>query len=152
MMHASVRRLAALALLLSVVLGACASPAPSEDSGNPLPATLAGTDWKVVSVGGLAPAPGAEPTVSFAQARVQGSGGCNQFGGEYRYDPASGRIEFTNLGMTAMGCLRQDVMAFEEAFSRVLTSAVQVSVDPATRLILSGPAGAVVLVRTANPA
>ena len=149
-MHAAVRPL--VVLVLALVIGACAAPAPPQDSGDPRPASLAGTDWKVISVGGQAPAPGAEPTVSFSQARVMGSGGCNQFGGEYRYDPATGRIAFTNLGMTAMGCMRQDVMNFEEAFSRVLTGAVQVSVDPATRLILSGPPGAVILVRTANPA
>jgi len=147
-----VRPLVALALVLVVVLGACATPEPPADSGNPLPGTLAGTDWKVVSVGGQAPVPGAEPTVSFAQARVTGSGGCNEFGGDYRYDPATGRIEFTMLSMTQRACARQDAMTFEEAFTRVVTSAVQATIDPATRLVLTGPAGVVILVRTANPA
>src|SRR5258706_586329 len=91
--HRIAARVLALLALLAMV-GACSGDAtpsgPGTGTGPPDGAisTLAGTSWIVVSVGGRPPVPGAVPTVRFEADRVGGTGGCNQYGGPYRFDPA----------------------------------------------------------------
>ncbi len=141
------------ALALVVLVAACGSPgAPSGGSGVPHPATLAGTAWRVVAVDGRAPIAGAEPTVVFAAERVSGSGGCNQYGGGYRYDGATGRLAFDQLSMTAMACLEEARNAFETAFFQALGQSTQAASDAQGELIISGPAGRIVLQLAGRPA
>jgi heat shock protein HslJ len=135
------------ALLLAVVaLVACSGPAaPSDVSREGHPATLAGTAWRVVSVGGRVPAAAAVPTAMFAADRVTGSGGCNTYGGRYQYDPATGRIEMRDLGMTLMACADAPRNDFETAFFQAFGQANLVSVEAQGRMALSGPGGVIVL-------
>jgi heat shock protein HslJ len=84
-------------------------------------------------------------TISFAATAVRGSGGCNQFGGTYQYDAATGRIAFAELGMTAMACAENQRMELEAAYVQALGRATQVDVDADRHLVLSGPSGVVVL-------
>jgi heat shock protein HslJ len=115
------------------------------------PATLANTAWRAASVAGLAPVAGSEPTATFAVADVSGSAGCNHWGAHYRYDGSTGRITFDGLGMTAMGCSNAALTQVETAFSSALGSATTVSIDPAGRLVMSGPADDIVMVPAAAP-
>jgi heat shock protein HslJ len=138
-------RLLAALLVVMVAAAACDEAAPADPNRPGVPATIAGTSWRVVSVGGRAPVAGGVPTVAFEVARVIGSGGCNTFGGSYRYDADSGQITFENLGMTAMGCFDGRRNEFETAFSEALVQVVLVSIDARGLLTLRGPGGAIVL-------
>jgi heat shock protein HslJ len=141
----STRSFAALvvAALLAVACGAPAAPSGTGREG--FPAGLAGTAWKVISVGGRVPTIGAEPTATFSADRVTGSGGCNTYGGGYQYDPSSGRIQMHNLVMTSMACLEAPRNDFETAFFQALGTANLAAVDAQGRLTLSGPGGPIAL-------
>jgi heat shock protein HslJ len=133
-------------LVLLVALAACSGPpGPSDVIREGHPATLAGTAWRVVSVGGRVPVAAAVPTATFAAVRVSGSGGCNTYGGRYQYDPATGRIEMRDLGMTLMACAEAPRNDFETVFFQAFSQANLVSVDAKGRLELSGSGGLVLL-------
>jgi heat shock protein HslJ len=138
--------------ILVLSLAACADPVEPSPSGvDGHPTTLAGTAWRVVSVGGRQPVVTREPTVAFEASRVSGSGGCNSFGGSYRYE-AGGAIRLEDLGMTAMACVERPINDLEGAFMQALTSATLVSVDPSGLLVLSGSGGQIFLAPIAAPA
>ena len=136
---------AAVVASLVIALVGCSTlydPPPSLGAG---PTTLVGTSWRVVSVGGRAPVAGAVPTAAFAADRVTGSGGCNSYFGRYRYDPASGQIEFGEMGATAMACVEGPRNDFETAYFQALGKVTLVATDAFGRMKLSGPGGEIVL-------
>jgi heat shock protein HslJ len=141
-MNAIVRVLL-VAIVAALGLAACddAGPVPTGQ-----PATLAGTAWRVISVNGQGPVAGSEPTAVFEAARVSGSAGCNQYGGSYQYDAASGAIALKDLGMTAMACLEQRRNDFEGIFFSAINKVTNASLDPEGRLVLTGPGDRIVLV------
>ena len=104
--------------------------------------SFAGTAWRVVSVAGLAPVAGREPTITFAADRVTGTTGCNQYFGGYTL--GDGAITFSAIGMTRMAC-DDAVGQTEAAFTAALTAATTASIDAEGRLHLAGPAGEIVL-------
>jgi len=135
------------AALLACLLGACLLAAcaggaagPSGPAGIP---TLAGTAWKAVSVAGRTTVSGNEPTLEFDATRVTGSGGCNQFGGEYTF--ADGRLAFGEMPMTLIGC-EEPISTIEGEFLKVLQGGVTVSVDDGGQILLEGPGGQALLV------
>jgi heat shock protein HslJ len=147
---------ARLALLVAVVaaLGGC-SDAVSPPASLPPGAisTLAGTSWIVVSVNGHSPVAGAaSPTLAFDAGTIKGFFGCNQGGGRYRLDGATGQFAIQDLAETAMGCLQPGVNAFESALVQVLGGATQAALDPTGQLILTGPGGRIILVTLEHPA
>jgi heat shock protein HslJ len=148
-----VGRILVLVTLLGAI-GACAADAPASGSAPPGGTTpaLVGTSWIVVSVNRRAPIPGAVPTVTFDGDRVSGSGGCNQFGGSYRADTSTGQLLVHDLVATSVGCLQAGVSGFEDVFIQALGGASQVALDPTGELVLSGPAGRIVLVTLEHPA
>jgi heat shock protein HslJ len=134
--------------LLLVLLLACLSFAACDEADltrDARPTTLAGTAWRVVSVNNHPPVVGSEPTAVFAADQLNGSAGCNSYGGQYTYDPSTGAIALRELSMTAMGCLEPGRSEFEGRFSNALTQATSASIDPAGRLVLTGPGGQIVL-------
>jgi heat shock protein HslJ len=138
----SLLRLLALILLVAAPLAACTDADLDREAR---PTTLAGTAWRVLSVNGRVPVPGSEPTAAFTAAEVRGSAGCNQYGGRYIYDSASGSITFQGLGMTAMACAEPARNDFEGLFTQAINAATSASIDPEGRLVLSGPGGEIVL-------
>jgi putative lipoprotein len=130
----------AVAMAVAALLAACASTADvSPLPGSPgSPASLAGTTWRAVSVAGAAPVAGHEPTLAFADDKVSGSTGCNQyFGG---YTSADGTIALTGVGMTLMGC-DNAIGAIEAKYTQALSAATSVAIDDGGQLLLSGPGG-----------
>ena len=105
-----------------------------------------------MSVDGRSPVAGGVPTATFDADRVAGTGGCNQYGGPYRLDPATGRIQFSELVSTDMGCVQAGVTTFESVFLRGLGGSTQAAIDPSGRLILSGPVSRIILVHLEHPA
>ena len=134
------RRLLIL-LLSAALLVACNAADLSREAH---PATLANTSWRAISIGGHPTIPGSEPTALFKVADISGSGGCNDWFADYDYDPGNGRIALRQIGMTARGCLNNAVSSEEAAFATALTSVNRASIDPAGRLVLSGPGGEIV--------
>jgi len=140
-------RLVALVATLVVLLTACGAPAtPTDGSVGPRLGALTGTTWRVVTVNGRVPVPGAEPTAAFTATHVTGSGGCNHYGGAYALDASTGTIVFREMGMTAMACAEAPKNDYETLFTQTMRQATSAAIDPAGRLVLSGPAGQVVLV------
>jgi heat shock protein HslJ len=132
-------------LLLALLLAVLAACSDADLTRVAHPSTLAGTTWEVVSVNGQVPGPGSAPTAAFAATEVTGSAGCNSYGGHYRYDPSTGEIAFTDLGMTAMLCVEPARNRIESAFSQAIGRVSSASIDPEGRLVLSGPQTEIVL-------
>ena len=122
------------------------SPSPGAIS------TLGGTSWIVVSVNGDSPIAGAVPTLAFDAGQIKGFFGCNQGGGPFRLDAATGQFAVGNLVATTMSCPRAGVMEFESVLARALGGATQVTLDPTGQLVLSGHGGRIVLVTLEHPA
>ncbi len=131
-----------LAVALALLLSACGE---SDLTREARPTALTGSAWRVVAVNGRPPIAGSEPTVVFTAAEVKGSAGCNSYGGHYEYAPSTGAIAFRDLGMTAMACAEPARNDIEVLFTRAINQAATASIDPAGRLVLSGPGGEIVL-------
>jgi heat shock protein HslJ len=152
--HPPAARLRAVvaALLFATFVASCGGePDPSGSPPAGTLTTLAGTSWAVVSVNDRAPIAGHVPTVAFEAERISGSGGCNQFGGQYRAEPATGQFATRELVSTDMGCAQAGVTTFESTFLQALGAATQVALDPAGRLVLSSPIGRLILVTIDHP-
>jgi heat shock protein HslJ len=104
------------------------------------PSVLGGTSWKAVLVGGQPPVAGREPTASFTPDRVQGTTGCNQYGGSYTQ--TGDAIEFRAMMMTLMAC-EDDVSIVEGRFNAAMNGATTAFMDSTGRLIIDGTDGAV---------
>ena len=128
-----------IASILVVGCQAAGSPSPSLA---PLPA-LEGTAWRAVLVGGRAPAPPTAPTLLFKPGRVEGSDGCNTFGGD-------GRVEGDRL---VLGEVAQTLMLCAEPINGIGTTYMaavrdaRMALDAKGRLWLRGPNADVVLER-----
>lgn len=148
--------LAVFVLVLAALVVACGSDAvpslaPGASQEGSIPA-LTGTSWIVVSVNGRSPIAGAVPTISFDATQIKGFFGCNQGGGGYRLDAATGQFAIQGIGATAMGCLQPGVTEFESAFTTALGGSTSARLDPTGQLILRGPASRIVLVTLEHPA
>ena len=134
--------------LLALVLFAVASLAACSDAEltrEARPTTLAGTAWRVVAINGRPPVRGSEPTAVFAAADVNGSAGCNSYGGQYQYDASTGAIAFRDVAQTLALCVEPARNDIEALFTRALNQAASASIDAEGRLVLSGPGGEIVL-------
>ena len=135
-------RLVLVMAIAALVIAACGGGDLTRDAH---PTTLAGTTWRVVAINGQAMVPGVEPTAQFAENELQGSSGCNSYGGDYTYEPSTGAISFGELSTTLMLC-DGPAGAAETAFSQAINQAQSASIDPEGRLVLTGPGGEIVLV------
>ncbi|HQP43974.1 MAG TPA: YbaY family lipoprotein [Thermoanaerobaculales bacterium] len=148
-------------LLLAVAAG-CAR-APSQEAGPAAVAArepaaeprhpgldLAGTEWVVSSVAGVAADADARPTVAFdGEGRVAGSAGCNRYGGRYALDGEV--IAVGHLGATQMMCPPEQ-MEREVQFLDALSRAERAGIRDGALVLTSGePSQELVLVR-ADPA
>ena len=84
--------------------------------------SLNSTTWELYSIGKYSPITGSTTTLRFEDGQAGGSGGCNQFGGEYK---ASGnKLTLDKLYMTEMACLSPEgIMEQEQLFLRKLGDA-----------------------------
>jgi heat shock protein HslJ len=131
-----------VALFLALGVAACADDGPSPSSSGDHPPTLDGSSWTIVAINGVVTPRGAQPTMEFAAATVRGSGPCNRYGGNYRYDPATGELRFDELGMTAMACAEAARNQVETAFMQALSQSLLVaSLQPDGHLVVVGSRG-----------
>jgi heat shock protein HslJ len=87
----------ATAALVAATVVACSLGDDNANGG------LANTSWTVLSIAGAATLGEARPTMTFApDGTVSGSGGCNQYSGQYRTDGSA--ISVGEVSATLMGC------------------------------------------------
>lgn len=143
--------IAIVALLVAACGGSSSSASPLSVTPPCCPATLAGTNWGVVSVAGQPSIPASIPFIGFTADRVQGTGGCNQFGGGYIYDPTTGTLTLGELMMTLIGCIGPQG-DFETIFFAALQGPLQVDqrADGSGGLVIDGPKGVIVLAPAAR--
>jgi heat shock protein HslJ len=130
--------------VLTVILAACATPEPTSPplEGNPLD----GTEWQLVSLHGEKPIQGKAITLLFGVGTLEGSGGCNTYGGSYK--ASGGGLTLSDLYWTEMACMEPEgIMEQEQDYFRALDAAVRFQQD-GDRLALYDASGTEVLAFT----
>lgn len=90
---------------------------------------LEGAEWELLSINGVAPIEGSAITLRFQDGRVQGSSGCNTYGGDYTQGD-DGAFQAGPIAVTEMACLdREGVMDQEINYLRILQGASKISRD-----------------------
>ncbi len=135
---------AAVWLVVAFAVSACGPAGEPSLSRSAWPATLAGSSWTAIRVGGQPTVAGSEPTAAFAADKLTGTTGCNQYFASYKYD--RGVIEIKDLGSTAMACLAAGIGETEQRFVTAMQGASSVSIDPAGQLVLDGRGGSITFV------
>jgi heat shock protein HslJ len=129
------RALLALPLLV-LALAACSSSSGASAPAPSAPATLPGTIWTVVSVGGEFVDATNPPTMDFAaDGALSGTTGCNQFSGTYTVDGS--KLTVSPLTMTMMLC-EGPVGDGEALFAPAIQGATAWAIDADGNLLLSG--------------
>jgi heat shock protein HslJ len=129
--------------LFGLVVSACGAGSEPSLIRSSAPGTLAGTAWTAVLVAGQPTVAASQPTATFTADRIEGTTGCNRYGGSYQY--ANGVIKFGQLMSTLIGC-DGAIGAVEGRFNTAIAGATSVSMDPEGRLVLDGPGGSITFV------
>lgn len=114
--------------------------------GGPIlpPAQLNGTSWEIVAVNGAASLPDGNSKIAFADGRISGTAGCNNFFGGFT---ASGStLNFSAMGLTRKACA-PPVMQQERSVVAVLGNVTRHEFTPDRRLHLHGAAGESLVLR-----
>jgi heat shock protein HslJ len=101
------------------------------------------TTWRAVSVAGRVPPAGAEPTLRFDFATVEGNAGCNGYVGQRQATITDGRLDLGEILATAGGCVDAAGKAtpgaeLEPVFLGALGAADRIELR-GEQLVLSGP-------------
>jgi heat shock protein HslJ len=105
----------ALAALL-VACGAAKTEQPPVAS-----ATIAGTEWMLISLSGSDLIEGTEITLGFTDTSIEGSAGCNTYGGSFTATEDSLRL--SDLYWTEMGCMEPEgILDQEMAYLNALST------------------------------
>jgi heat shock protein HslJ len=125
-----------MALLAGTLLTACGAAGGLD---------LDGTSWELTLLDGEALVPETRITLRFEGAQVNGSAGCNSYGGGFTLGQ-DGSLQIGPVAITEMYCMSPEgVMDQEYAYTEFLVGAAKASRD-GDRLTLEDSAGAVVLV------
>jgi len=130
-------------LVLVAVLVACATAEPDQSPAEG--ATLSGTEWALTSLIGQALIEDTRITLGFGEGSLEGSAGCNTYGGSYTVTDDSLRL--SDLYWTEMGCLEPEgILDQETAYLNALNTVASYRVD-AGRLELYDEAGTQILAK-----
>jgi heat shock protein HslJ len=114
------------ALAVTVLLAACATATQEPPSAGS--SALLDTEWVLTSLGDSAPIEGRKITLNFGQASLEGSGGCNTYGGSYTAFGDSLRLE--GVYWTEMACMEPEgIMEQEQAYFQALSAAATYRLD-----------------------
>jgi peptidyl-Lys metalloendopeptidase len=138
--------LVGIILVWAALIAACA--AATQDQPPAQGSALQGTGWVLVSLNGNALLQGRQITLRFADTSIEGSGGCNTYGGSYT---ASGDgLSLSGVYWTEMACMEPEgTMAQEQAYFQALSAAAGYRVD-GDRLELYDEAGTQILAFVAS--
>jgi len=133
--------LAGMTLVLMATLVACRAaepdPPPAPDS------RLLDTEWELFSLNGGALIEGRAITLRFGDGSLEGSGGCNTYGGSYTVSEDS--LSVSDVYATEMACMEPEgIMDQEQAYFQVLNTVTRYRVD-GDRLELYDDAGSPIL-------
>lgn len=99
-----------------------------------------GTVWLVEDVGGGGIIDSSHISLFLdGKGRVNGSGGCNRYMGQYRL--SGDRLAFDQIGGTRMACAPA-LMLQEQRFLKALAEVATWRIEPTGALILTGSGGA----------
>jgi len=132
----TIRRFGVALALVALLpgLAACSSSGGSSSAAAGAE-DLSGTSWKLVDLGGTAPAEGTTATLAFdASDAVSGIAGCNTFNGQATIDGTA--IDFGPLATTRMAC-PEPQMSLETTYLGALDAATSWKIDGG-KLILEG--------------
>ena len=108
-------------MALGILLVGC-SPGPADGP------SLDGTQWVLISLNGSAPIEGRQITLSFEEASLDGSGGCNTYGGSHTASDDSLRLD--GVYWTEMACTEPEgIMEQEQAYFQALNAVDSYRVD-----------------------
>lgn len=135
-------------VLTALLLSACASATPTPGSANN---ELQGSSWVLQSLDGndqVGAAIGGQPvTLTFADgARIEGSGSCNGFGGDYETNASVDTVGFSNIVSTLMACEAEGVGEVESSYFEALGQVTKYSMA-GDMLTLTGGGHTLVFVR-----
>ena len=129
-------------LVLAALLVACGSAEPDQSPAEG--AALPGTEWALTSLNGEALIEGSQITLGFGDASIEGSAGCNSYGGTYAATEDS--LHLSDLNWTEIGCMEPEgILEQEMAYLNVLHAVASYRVD-AGQLELYDEAGTLTLV------
>ena len=144
-MHIKRMIVTGITLVLMTLMAACtAAQAQSPVQG----AALLDTEWVLVSLNGNALVEGKEVTLRFEEGSLEGSGGCNSYGGNYTV--SEDNLSIDGVYATEMACMELDgIMAQERAYLDLLSAVTRYQVVQGqaggNRLELYDEAGAQIL-------
>lgn len=94
---------------------------------------LAGTTWRLTSLGGDAVSPTVISTLIVSADSVGGNGGCNTYGGDFEVTPEG--IDISQVLSTMMAC---DGLEQEQAFFAALEAATDFAIVDGNLQLLEG--------------
>jgi heat shock protein HslJ len=107
---------------------ATTQPDPSAMPNN----SLTGSKWQLTSINGTpVPAPTTSKTVTLefgSDGQINGSGGCNSFGGTYTTQGDS--LSFGPIASTKMACVDETAMQQENQYFQILQVATKFTIAP----------------------
>ena len=98
-----------------VVLGLCLNACAWFPSNE-----LDATSWNLIEVNGHTPVPDSTVNLHFAAGKVSGRSGCNTYGGNYQARGNGRQIQFTDIFVTLMACVPQEISDQEQEYLGLL--------------------------------
>jgi heat shock protein HslJ len=129
------------ALVLAVLLVACGAAETEQPPA--AESSVAGTEWMLISLSGSGLIEGTEITLSFTDTSIEGSAGCNTYGGSYTATEDSLRL--SDLYWTEMGCMEPEGILDQEMAYLNALGTVDSFQQNAGRLELYDQAGTLIL-------
>jgi heat shock protein HslJ len=128
-----------LLLVACGAVGGSPSPAAESPDGPPAAGPLAGTSWRLLTIGGSAPPADVNVTLELTADQASGRSGCNQYSGSYTVEGAG--ISFGPLAVTEMACPEPQMgveAAYMAALAAATTWAIPADAPVGAELTLSG--------------
>jgi heat shock protein HslJ len=138
--------LAGITLVLTATLVACTTAEPDPPSTQST--RLLDTEWELISLNGGDLIEGKSITLRFGETSLEGSGGCNTYGGSYTV--SEDRLSVSGVYATEMACMEPEgIMDQEQAYLQLLNTVPRYRVED-DQLELYNEAGSPILVFAAT--
>ncbi len=113
-------------LVLTLLLAACSND--TADQATEESDVLLDSEWVLTLLNGDALIEGTEITLNFKETSLDGSAGCNTYGGSYT--ASEGSLSLSGVYATEMGCPEpQGILDQEQAYLNALNAAASFQVD-----------------------
>jgi len=138
--------LAGITLVLTATMVACVTAEPDPPSTQST--RLLNAEWELISLNGGDLIEGRAITLHFAETSLEGSGGCNTYGGSYTV--SEDRLSVSGVYATEMACMEPEgIMDQEQAYLQLFNAITRYRVE-GDQLELYNEAGSPTLVFAAD--